>query len=131
MRRLLARGRLLPRPRAGPSHRREADASPARLLLRDARPPQPASGVRAPPRAAHHRVQADPPRRPADLGVRIRQGTRPRVVPRQALPPRAPGGRLMACSTCDGYEFVPGDAEDGNLVDCPDCRAVDPRPLAW
>lgn len=35
----------------------------------------------------------------------------------------------MACSTCDGYEFVPG--VDGMLTDCPDCRAVDPRPLRW
>lgn len=35
----------------------------------------------------------------------------------------------MACSTCDGYEFVP-DA-DGMMVDCPDCRAIDPRPLRW
>lgn len=36
----------------------------------------------------------------------------------------------MACSTCDGYEFVPGD-DDGKLVACPDCRAIDQRPLAW
>jgi hypothetical protein len=36
----------------------------------------------------------------------------------------------MACSTCDGYEFVPGENGDGN-VDCPDCRAVDQRPLQW
>lgn len=35
----------------------------------------------------------------------------------------------MACSTCDGYEFVPGT--DGMLDDCPDCRAIDPRPLVW
>ena len=25
----------------------------------------------------------------------------------------------MTCSTCDGYEFVPGD--DDLLVSCPDC----------
>ena len=38
----------------------------------------------------------------------------------------------MACSTCDGYEFVPNaDGHDGALVDCPDCRAVDRRPLVW
>jgi hypothetical protein len=38
----------------------------------------------------------------------------------------------MACSTCDGYEFVPNpDNPDGMLVDCPDCRAIDPRPLKW
>lgn len=35
----------------------------------------------------------------------------------------------MACSTCDGYEFVK-DA-DGANIDCPDCRAIDRRPLAW
>jgi len=36
----------------------------------------------------------------------------------------------MACSTCDGYEFVPW-GPDGTNLDCPDCRAVDERPLAW
>lgn len=30
----------------------------------------------------------------------------------------------MACSTCDGYEFVPDpDDPNGPKVDCPDCRA--------
>lgn len=38
----------------------------------------------------------------------------------------------MACSTCDDYEFVPDPADpDGVLVDCPDCRAIDPRPKRW
>jgi hypothetical protein len=38
----------------------------------------------------------------------------------------------MACSTCDDYEFVPNpDDPDGMNIDCPDCRAVDERPLAW
>lgn len=38
----------------------------------------------------------------------------------------------MACSTCDGYEFVPDpDDPDGEKIDCPDCRAVDPRPKVW
>lgn len=38
----------------------------------------------------------------------------------------------MACSTCDGYEFVPNpDDPDGLKLDCPDCRAIDPRPLQW
>jgi hypothetical protein len=35
----------------------------------------------------------------------------------------------MCCSTCDGYEFVPGP--DSMLEDCPDCRAIDRRPLRW
>lgn len=35
----------------------------------------------------------------------------------------------MACSTCDGYEFVPNpENAAGQLVDCPDCRA--PRFIA-
>ena len=38
----------------------------------------------------------------------------------------------MSCSTCDGYEFVPNEADpEGAYVDCPDCRAVDDRPLTW
>ena len=38
----------------------------------------------------------------------------------------------MACSTCDGYEFVPDpDNPGGEKMDCPDCRAIDPRPLVW
>lgn len=38
----------------------------------------------------------------------------------------------MACSTCDGYEFVPNpDNLEGLLIDCPDCRGIDPRPLRW
>lgn len=42
------------------------------------------------------------------------------------------GGRRMACSTCDGYEFVP-DPDDpaGEKIDCPDCRAIDARPKVW
>lgn len=35
----------------------------------------------------------------------------------------------MVCPTCDGYEFVPDGR--GMLEDCPDCRAIDPRPLRW
>lgn len=38
----------------------------------------------------------------------------------------------MACSTCDGYEFVPDPADpDGAKMDCPDCRAIDARPKIW
>lgn len=38
----------------------------------------------------------------------------------------------MNCLTCDGYEFVPNPSDlDGLLIDCPDCRAVDERPLVW
>ena len=38
----------------------------------------------------------------------------------------------MACSTCDGYEFVPNpDDPDGLKIDCPDCRAIDTRPKVW
>ena len=38
----------------------------------------------------------------------------------------------MACSTCDGYEFVPDPADpSGEKIDCPDCRAIDPRPKQW
>jgi len=38
----------------------------------------------------------------------------------------------MACSTCDDYEFVPNPADPtGEKLDCPDCRAIDERPLAW
>lgn len=40
--------------------------------------------------------------------------------------------RRVACPTCDGYEFVPNPADpDGLLIDCPDCRAKDTRPLKW
>jgi len=39
---------------------------------------------------------------------------------------------MMACSTCDDYEFVADPADpDGVKIDCPDCRAVDERPLVW
>jgi hypothetical protein len=42
------------------------------------------------------------------------------------------GDELLSCSTCDGYEFVPNpDDPDGEKLDCPDCRAIDPRPLVW
>ena len=38
----------------------------------------------------------------------------------------------MACSTCDGYEFVPDPADPvGEKIDCPDCRAIDLRPRVW
>lgn len=38
----------------------------------------------------------------------------------------------MACSTCDGYEFVPDPTDpEGAKLDCPDCRAIDERPLVW
>lgn len=39
---------------------------------------------------------------------------------------------MRACSTCDGYEFVPDPEDpDGAKIDCPDCRAIDARPLVW
>ena len=39
---------------------------------------------------------------------------------------------MRGCSTCDGYEFVPNpDDPDGEKLDCPDCRAIDARPLRW
>lgn len=39
---------------------------------------------------------------------------------------------MLGCSTCDGYEFVPNpDDPDGEKLDCPDCRAIDARPLVW
>lgn len=38
----------------------------------------------------------------------------------------------MACSTCDGYEFVPNPEDPaGEKLDCPDCRLVDERPKVW
>lgn len=38
----------------------------------------------------------------------------------------------MACSTCDGYEFVPNPADPAlPHLDCPDCRAIDARPRVW
>jgi len=38
----------------------------------------------------------------------------------------------MCCSTCDGYEFVPNPEDpEGEKLDCPDCRAIDERPLVW